>query len=118
MPRKHRVRFGPDASTILLHASLALLCGLALAGCKDLPDPVDGEGKWRPTGLNDANLRAMIVDPSHLQQGVGSPQASGPTGTAAVERLYTDKVKPLPNVRLAPVGGGGGSSSGGEGGGK
>lgn len=96
---------------------LGVVLALGLGACTGANDPVDGEGKWRPARVNDANLRAMIADPAHLSLGVGATSASGTAGAAAIERLNTDRLKPLPDVRLAPVGGGGGGSGEGGGGG-
>jgi hypothetical protein len=43
------------------------MAALFLGGCA--VEPWDRDGAWRATGTNDANLRAMIVDPAHLSRG-------------------------------------------------
>jgi hypothetical protein len=101
----------------------ALLLLLALAGC-DATDPFRAEGKWRPAGVNELNLRVMLADPSHLDQGVEEPRRDGQLAAAAVDRLRRDRVRPLPASSLAEIrandGGSGqqGQPQGGAGGGR
>lgn len=82
----------------------ALVAVLLVAGCGATSDPTQREGTWRPSGANAANLRAMIADPSHLQQGVSDPTGRGRHATNAIERLEDDDLKPLPDVRASQVG--------------
>lgn len=82
----------------------ALVGLLLLAGCGATSDPTQREGTWRPSGANAANLRAMIAEPSHLQQGVSDPTGRGRHATNAIERLEDDDLKPLPDVRASQVG--------------
>lgn len=82
-------------------AGLALL--LAVSGCAGLNDPFEREGTWRPEYNNDANLSAMVADPRHIAQGVGDPESSGELSAAAIRRLLTDRVKPLPHTDVGPV---------------
>ena len=70
----------------------ALLLLLALAGC-DATDPFRAEGKWRPAGVNELNLRVMLADPSHLDQGVEEPRRDGQLAAAAVDRLRPGLVR-------------------------
>lgn len=91
------------------------LATLVLSACGSLVDPLEREGTWRPRGANEANLRAMIADPAHLQQGVGDPSGRGRQATNAIERLEDDALKPLPDVRASTVGpsaGAGGAGAG------
>ncbi len=81
-------------------ACLALLLGVA--GCAGLNDPFQREGTWQAENLNDANLMVMVANPHHLQQGVNDNASPGILSSAAVNRLLTDHVKPLPSLELGP----------------
>jgi len=82
---------------------LGFLGALVLAsGCAGLADPFERPGTWTPRGANDANLRAMIVNPADLERGEGDPRGRGRQAANAVERLEDDAVKPLPDVRTSP----------------
>jgi hypothetical protein len=59
---------------------LWLPLALATGGCID-PEPYTRPGTWQATGANDANLRAMVVDPAQLTRGVAPAVPS--TGEAA-----------------------------------
>ena len=83
MPRPFRTR--PLAAA----AAIAAL----LAACTD--DPFDRPGTVAPRGLNDANLRAMVVDPAHLRRGVDAPTARGDAGSRPVDLLRSGKRAPL-----------------------
>ncbi|MBR0664240.1 hypothetical protein GXW71_07710 [Roseomonas hellenica] len=83
-------------------AALALAL-LTASGCA--VDPFAREGVWRPSAVNETNLRAMVADPRDLQQGVGEPGANGAAAAAAVQRLLEDRVRPLPAVSTAGAGG-------------
>lgn len=99
--------FRPRTATLLLPI-------LALTGCA--LDPYTRDGVWRPSAVNDTNLRAMIADPRDLQQGVGEPGANAPLAAAAVQRLLEDRVRPLPSSSSnGGASGSGGGSSGGAG---
>lgn len=69
--------------------SAALLAPLLLSGCiATTNDPWNRDGAWRSTGANDANLRAMIADPSHLSRGAQpATPARGEAATIATGRL-------------------------------
>jgi type IV pilus biogenesis protein CpaD/CtpE len=91
---------------------LLIACAAALPGCANI-DPYDREGVWRPSGANEANLRASVARPSELVTGTGERGSDGHLATQAVERLRTDRVRPLPaetasGVFALPSGGGGG----------
>jgi hypothetical protein len=83
MPRPFRTRPLAAAATI---AAL-------LAACTD--DPFDRPGTVAPRGLNEANLRAMVVDPAHLRLGVDAPTARGDAGSRPVDLLRSGKRAPL-----------------------
>ncbi len=90
---------------------------LVLVGCADT-DPYTREGVWRPSGTNEANLRAMVANPADLARGVGDGTGDSQQAEAAIERLRADKVKALPASGIAQINiTGGGSNSGGSGGG-
>ena len=76
MPRPFR--------TCLLAAAAA-----ALAACTD--DPFERPGTVAPRGFNEANLRAMVVDPSHLRRGVEAATSRGDAGARPVDRLRAGK---------------------------
>ena len=80
-----------------------LLLLFAVTGCAGLNDPFEREGTWRPEYVNDANLSAMVADPRHIALGVGDPESSGELSAAAIRRLLTDHVKPLPHSDVGPV---------------
>lgn len=81
--------------------SLAALAALVAVAACGLADPLEREGTWRPTQVNDANLRAMIADPGHLQHGASDPSGRGRQATDAIERLEDRKLDPLPDVRTS-----------------
>lgn len=84
-----------------MRAALLLSC-LVLAGCG--PDDFSRPGTWQATGINDANLRAMLADPRHAVGGVGAATDRGEPGVAAIERLNQDRRRPLPDSRAAMIG--------------
>jgi len=75
---------------------------LALGACT--PDyPFDKEGTWSlgPQGApnaNDANLRAMLVNPNDLVAGHGDPGSVGAVASRPVKNLIAGKRAPLPVV--------------------
>jgi type IV pilus biogenesis protein CpaD/CtpE len=93
-----------------------LLAALALTGCA-LTDPYYRDGVWRPSDVNEANLRVMVASPADLVRGVSSPAADGQQAAAALDRQRNDKVRPLPDSAIAkvvPVASGSGSQQGGQ----
>ena len=84
-------------------ASIVALSGLSVSGCDYLGDPYARPGTWTPTGVNTANLQAMVAVPADLQSGRGDDTALGQTAAAAVQRLREGKVKPLPDSALSDV---------------
>ena len=89
---------------------------LLLAGCSQI-DPLTKEGVWRPTGANDANLRAMVAVPSDLAYGRAARTSNGELAARAVERLRTGRVYPLQDTGISKVGvtGGGAAAAAGAG---
>ena len=64
-----------------------------LAACTD--DPFERPGTVAPRGFNEANLRAMVVDPAHLRRGVGADTTRGDAGAVPVDKLRSGKRAPL-----------------------
>jgi len=83
---------------------LPVLTGLALllAGCAG--DDFSRPGTWQATGANEANLRAMVAEPAHLQRGVAAPTERALPATQAIRRLAADRRRPLPDSRAAQIG--------------
>lgn len=81
-----------------------------LSACTD--DPFERPGTVAPRGLNDANLRAMIVDPAHLRRGVGADTDRGDAGAKPVDLLRSGKRQPLPGAGAAAPTTSGGSAGG------
>ena len=78
----------------------------ALGGCAGLTDPYQREGTWAPTGVNDANLRAMVANPVDLQHGNAASGTVGATATTAVQRYRAGNVQPLPESTISNIGAG------------
>lgn len=87
---------------------------VALAGCQAV-DPLYREGLWRPTGANDANLRAMVAVPSDLAWGAEATGGDGQRAARAVQRLRQGRTYPLHDVSISkiapPRSGAGGSAA-------
>lgn len=89
------------ATSLRRLACLALLS--VTAGCAGLDDPFEREGTWKPEGLANANLAAMIAHPHDMVEGVNDDNSSGALAAAAVHRLLTDHVKPLAQGSVGPI---------------
>lgn len=92
---------------------VSLLAVLLLAGCSSLPDPVDRPGTWRATGVNESNLRQMVVDPAHLSRGVAARDSEGELAARPIAKLLAGERAPLPEARTGLRGafGGGGANA-------
>ena len=74
-------------------------CGAVHTG---LPDTSPAPGILPgPLGSNDANLRAMIVDPRDLTGGVGADGSEGNEAATPVRSLMTGRRPPLPASNAA-----------------
>lgn len=82
--------------------SFAAAVLVALAGCQ-ATDPLYREGLWRPTGANDANLRAMVAVPSDLAWGAAADGGDGHLAARAVRRLRQGRTHPLHDVAISKV---------------
>ena len=89
MPRSFR-------TCVLAGAAVA-----ALSACTD--DPFERPGTVAPRGFNDANLRAMVVDPAHLRRGVGADTTRGDAGAKPVDLLRSGKRPPLSSSTTSAV---------------
>lgn len=79
-------------------ARLLVLCvaPLLAAGCAQI-DPYQRPGMWQPDDAIDRNIAAMAQDPGDVVHGRGAAGPSLKTGATAVDALWRDKVKPLPD---------------------
>jgi hypothetical protein len=75
---------------------------LLLPSCAE--QDFERSGTWQATGANEANLRAMLAEPSHAVRGVADTTARGGTVSMAVRRLDEDRRRPLPDSRAAQIG--------------
>lgn len=76
---------------------------LVAVGCTETNG--DYPGTWRPAGVNDQNLRAMLANPADAYGGVGSTTSRGDSGGRAVTRLLTDRRRQLLDVTSSRLGG-------------
>jgi hypothetical protein len=93
---------------------LAAAAVAALAACTD--DPFERPGTVAPRGLNDSNLRAMVVDPAHLRRGLEANATRGDAGARPVDLLRSGKRPVLQTNTTSALGAGtiGGGGSGGQ----
>ncbi len=84
-----------------------LLTLLLLAGCapggpwgNDFTRP----GTWAPSGVNDANLRAMLANPADATRGQAASTERAAPATLAIRRLERDSRRALPNANASRVG--------------
>ncbi len=90
----------------------------AVAGCNRF-DPLTSDRYWRPLGVNSDNIAAQVVNPVDFLHGRDpSGGADGDLAAAAVQRLRTGHVRPLPDsgvsdfhVQQTPSGAGGGGGT-------
>nr|WP_294517573.1 hypothetical protein [uncultured Rhodopila sp.] len=86
-----------------MRTKLLILVALSLAACQNIADPSYSSGTWKPAHVNEANLQAMIANPADLDHGHGDGRTSAVLAAAAIDRLRTDKVKPLATTGLADI---------------
>ncbi len=78
---------------------------LLLASCgggKDFSRP----GTWQATGVNDANLRAMLAEPAHAERGVAASTERAQPASLAIRRLERGLRPALPATGTSALGGG------------
>lgn len=76
---------------------------LLLAACEGGGAGLDRPGMWQPSGVNDRNLRAMLADPDHLNEGIGTPRSRSVTAVAPITRMDAGERPDLPEVRSSSV---------------
>jgi hypothetical protein len=84
--------------------SLAAVALVTLGGCSLSRDPMEQPGTWQSTGANAHNLQAMVVNPDHLDRGVGSSTSRAQPASLAATRLFTDRRRRLPQTTTSQVG--------------
>ena len=84
--------------------AVLLACCLGVGGCNY--DPWHREGAWTPTGVNDANLAAMVANPADLYGNPGPSYTRGSAASPAVDRLLTDQVKQFKGAVTSSIAGG------------
>ncbi len=80
---------------------LVIITALSAAGCSD-PE-IDRAGTWKPTGINDQNLRTSLVNPQDYYTGTGADTSRGDAGSRAVTRLLTDRRRALLDASLSHI---------------
>lgn len=101
----------------LLAPAFSVLGLVSVAACGPMTaDQFERPNTWQASGVNDANLRAMLVNPNDMVVGQAAQGSSAILQNAAVTRVLTDKVKPLPKVTTGSSAAGGGDTAGGSGG--
>jgi type IV pilus biogenesis protein CpaD/CtpE len=86
----------------IFNAAAAVAGAALLAGCS-VTDPLERDGVWNPTHVNRADLTLQAANPADLVRGTGETTSNGVLAAAAVDRLYTNKVKKLPDAGLAQI---------------
>jgi len=97
-----------------LRAALGLLL---LSGCA-ATDPFHRPGAWRPEGVNQANIAAMVARPADLLRGRDAGGTDSPLATAAVTRLWEGAPSPaVAAIGVSPAAASPAASPGGAAGG-
>jgi type IV pilus biogenesis protein CpaD/CtpE len=74
-----------------------------IQGCA-ATDPLLNENDWRPTGVNERNIAAEVVNPADLSHGQEAKEGSdGQLAAAAILRLRTGHVKKLPDSAITDL---------------
>jgi hypothetical protein len=76
-------------------------------------DDFSRPGTWQAIGVNDANLHAMLADPTHAVRGAAAGSERGQPGSVAIHRLEQGRRPPLPDTRVSRVGATGAAPAGG-----
>ena len=94
-----------SSSSAALRSALTLAvlaASIGLSGCSEYE--VDRPGTWRPTGANEQNIRAMLVDPQQYSLGTGAITDRGDAGSRAVTRLNNERRRQLIDAAVSRVG--------------
>jgi hypothetical protein len=87
-----------------MHRTGWLVVALLVTACSpDFFDPYQRPGTWHPAGDNDANLRAMVVNPHDLVEGEGQGATTGATAAPPVARVVAGKRYPLPSLNASTI---------------
>jgi len=86
----------------IILTAMAVAGAALLAGCDSI-DPLQREGLWTPTHVNRANTTLMAANPADLVRGTGETTSNGVLAAAAIDRLYNNKVKKLPDSGLSQI---------------
>ncbi|WP_428492351.1 hypothetical protein [Rhodopila sp.] len=87
----------------LVPIMVAIGLGAVGAGCA-ATDPLLNTNDWNPTGANEKNIAAQVVNPEdlvHGRQPIGG--SDGGMAALAVQRLRTNHVKPLPDTGITDL---------------
>jgi hypothetical protein len=88
-----------------MHRLTWLVVAIALTGCaSDAFDSYSRAGTWTHGTDNDANLRAMIVNPHELVEGSAETGSIGAEAASPVTRLFEGKRYPLPAQNASMIG--------------
>lgn len=89
--------------TAVIRLMAAIGLAAMLQGCAST-DPLLNANDWNPTGANETNIAAEVVNPADLLHGREPTGGSdGQLASAAVLRLRTGHVKPLPDSSLTDL---------------
>ncbi len=58
---------------------------------------------WTPNGANESNIAAQVANPTDLVQGRAATGGDGEQAAAAILRLRTGHVKPLPDSAISDL---------------
>jgi type IV pilus biogenesis protein CpaD/CtpE len=91
--------------THLIQATGSVTIGLLslLAGCTAI-DPLSSENTWHPTGANEMNIAAEVINPVDLTHGRATAGGTdGELAADAVLRLRTGHVRALPDSAITDL---------------
>ena len=89
------------AGVIARLSLLVLFTAVSATGCAD-PE-IDRPGTWKPTGINEQNLSAMLVNPQDRYGGTAATTTRGDSASRAVTRLLLDRRRALLDTGLSRI---------------
>lgn len=93
-----------SSNSARMTARLSLLVLLTAFGATGCTEPeIDRPGTWKPTGINEQNLSAMLVNPEDRYRGTAATTTRGDSASRAVTRLLIDKRRPLLDTALSRI---------------
>ncbi len=75
-----------------------ILFAVTGVGACQAPDPYGEPAKWTFSGVNNANLAAMVDNPMDLVHGRSESHVPGQSAVIPIIRLRRDQVKTLPST--------------------